>query len=154
MGLLNKFFGLAVVAVATLTINPVFISDANAAVQIDRARWDAERNRLTVRGTGDNNQTVTVTNADTGVLVGSDQVNDEQWRVRVTNPDSVPCRVRAEQSNGDSAERDVSNAPADCDEGGGTPPLDIGLDQPQTDFKIMMNYELGMHCTGLSLIHI
>ncbi len=154
MGLLNKFFGLSVVAVATLTINPIFISDAYAAVQIDRARWDSDRNRLTVRGTGDGNQTVTVTNADTGALVGSDQVDGGDWRVRVTNPASVPCRVRATQSNGDTDVRDVSSAPADCDDGGGAPPPGGGADLPiQTDFKIMMNYELGMHCTGFEFAY-
>ena len=33
------------------------------------------------------------------------------------------------------------------------PPPDIGLDKPQTDFKIMMNYELGMHCTGFEFAY-
>jgi hypothetical protein len=33
------------------------------------------------------------------------------------------------------------------------PPPDIGLDNPQTDFKIMMNYELGMHCTGFEFAY-
>ncbi len=33
------------------------------------------------------------------------------------------------------------------------PPPDIGLDHPQTDFKIMMNYELGMHCTGFEFAY-
>jgi len=31
--------------------------------------------------------------------------------------------------------------------------IDIGLDNPQTDFKIMMNYELGMHCTGFEFAY-
>jgi hypothetical protein len=89
-----------------------------------------------------------------------------------------PCRVRAEQSNGEVDEKNVTDAPADCDDGGGTttttttttggstttttggstttttlPPIDIGLDIPQTDFKIMMNYELGMHCTGFEFAY-
>jgi cytochrome c5 len=33
------------------------------------------------------------------------------------------------------------------------PPLDIGLGNPQTDFKILMNYELGMHCTGFEFAY-
>jgi hypothetical protein len=33
------------------------------------------------------------------------------------------------------------------------PPPDINLDLPQTDFKIMMNYELGMHCTGFEFAY-
>jgi len=39
--------------------------------------------------------------------------------------------------------------------GGGDipPPPDIGLDIPQTDFKILMNYELGMHCTGFEFAY-
>ena len=33
------------------------------------------------------------------------------------------------------------------------PPIDIGLDKKQIDFKIMMNYELGMHCTGFEFAY-
>jgi len=33
------------------------------------------------------------------------------------------------------------------------PPPDISLDVPQTNFKIMMNYELGMHCTGFEFAY-
>ncbi len=89
---------------------------------IEAAKWDDERNRITVKGKGDDGRTVSVTNADTGLLLGSDDVDDEKWRVRKRNPSSVPCRIRAEQSNGESAEKNVKYAPADCDDGGGTPP--------------------------------
>jgi len=35
----------------------------------------------------------------------------------------------------------------------GTVPPDLGLGNPQTDFKILMNYELGMHCTGFEFAY-
>ncbi|MDH5514221.1 MAG: hypothetical protein OEY45_03580 [Gammaproteobacteria bacterium] len=119
---------------------------------ITRAYWDDSDSRLVVSGRGEDREDVTVTNAATQIVVGTDDVHDDRWRVRVENPAVVPCRVRAEQSNGDSAERDVDGAPADCDAGGGGGPGDPGLPK-QTDFKIMMNYELGMHCTGFEFAY-
>ncbi|MBT8118126.1 MAG: cadherin-like domain-containing protein, partial [Gammaproteobacteria bacterium] len=40
----------------------------------------------------------------------------------------------------------------DNDETDPLPPIDPGF-APQTDFKIMMNYELGMHCTGFEFAY-
>ena len=99
MGLLSKVFKIA--AIAAFLITPLFATSVQASsngsgFDIDRARWDD--NRLEVRGNGDRGQTVTVTNADTGAFVGDDRVDSGEWRVRVENPPSVPCRVRATQS--------------------------------------------------------
>jgi hypothetical protein len=158
MGLLDKFIKIA--ATAAFLIAPLFVTSVQAgsngtAFSIDRARWDGGDNRLEVRGNGDRRQTVTVTNADTGAFIGEDRVDSGEWRVRVNINDtsSVPCRVRATQSDGQFDESDVRNAPADCDDGGGVVPPPAGDFPNQTDFKIMMNYELGMHCTGFEFAY-
>jgi len=58
----------------------------------------------------------------------------------------VPCRIRAEQSNGESAEKFVEKAPADCDGGagdggGGDDPISVS-----GNFTILAANVLGMHC--------
>ena len=138
-------------------------ADGGYSLTIKEAKWDQEKNRLRVEGDASGTP-VTVTNAfDSAQVLGADnRLRDgHKWRVDAYGPSPVPCRVRAEQG-GQSVERDVEHAPADCAPtsggggggggGGGTPP-DIGLDNPQTDFKIMMNYELGMHCTGFEFAY-
>ncbi|MGB5776176.1 MAG: hypothetical protein WBP89_16100 [Sedimenticolaceae bacterium] len=94
---------------------------------IESAYWDAEKSRLTVSGKGRDNREVVVTNAGaSGALIGSDSVDDDKWRVRVYELASVPCSVRATQSNGATDERDIKYRPANCDDGsdGGNPPSD------------------------------
>ncbi len=102
----------------------VLSMDVNAddGFKIEKSKWDAEKNRLTVKGKGENGETVTVTNADTAMLIGSDEVDDDKWRVRENLSASIPCRIRAMQSDGQFAEKDVDDAPADCDDGSVTPP--------------------------------
>jgi len=141
----------------------------NAEFIIEKAKWDADKNRIEVKGRGSDGQTVTVTNAaNIDIVIGEDVVDDDKWRVRDKNPASIPCRVRAEQSDGQSDEMDVRNAPADCDDGGGvTPPPPTGGDvsinstsqngvpgapvseQPFTglsDYVLFSINDLGMHC--------
>ena len=82
---------------------------------IERAVWDSERSRLTVRGNGPDGRRVTVQNAfNTSQVLGSDEIDDEQWRVRTSRPSPVPCRIRAVASNGETLERNVSRAPSNC----------------------------------------
>jgi len=124
---------------------------AVATVTISNAKWNAHSNRLRVTGVADNTAPVTVTNDnDPEQLIGvDDSIRHGNWKVVATGPSPIPCSVRAEQ-DGMSVVREVDKAPADCDP---LPPPDIGLDNPQTDFKILMNYELGMHCTGFEFAY-
>ncbi len=149
---LNKFTAVvAVLAVTSAIPTSVYASDD---FKIEEARWDREDNLLQVKGKGDARRTVTLSNADTGEILATRYLRDNDWRIRVYNPENIPCRVRAEQSNGESDERDVRDVPSNCDDGGGTPPSGGGGDfADQTDFKIMMNYELGMHCTGFEFAY-
>jgi hypothetical protein len=105
--------------------------------KIKRASWSSEKSRLLVRGEGQDDRDVTLTNAGSGAVIGSDEVDDEKWRVVKRNPSSIPCRVRAAQSDGQTAERDVSGAPADCDAGGpvNNPPVCV-IDAPGGDMTV------------------
>lgn len=96
---------------------------------ITSAEWRSDDGgRLAVEGHGRDGRTVTVRNAGNGEVLGTDQVNDNQWRERTRRPAQVPCRVRAEQSGSGSSpiERDVRNRPANCGPvAGATPSLSI-----------------------------
>ena len=84
---------------------------------IDSASWSNWRNRVTVKGHGTSRLIVTVVNAyNPSQKLGTDDVSSRRsnWGVRASNPNPVPCRVRATQSDGQAVERDVSNAPSDC----------------------------------------
>ncbi len=165
----------------TFTVTALFIvalaSSCNVSAgddgfKIEEAKWDDEKNRLTVKGKGDNGKTVTVSNVDTTAFVGDDEVDDDKWRVREYNLTTIPCRVRAEQSDGLTAEKDVEDAPANCDDGGGgvTPPPppptggDVSINSTsqngpllsspvpelplagQPGYSIFAINDLGMHC--------
>jgi len=83
-------------------------------LDIDSARWRADRGQLKVSGSGWNRQTVTVVNAyDTTQVLGTKEVRKMSWVVYARDPNPVPCRVRAE-ANGHAFELDVQNAPATC----------------------------------------
>ena len=93
--------------------SPSWASDDD--FEIDRARLDD--GRLEVRGDKPRDATVTVVNAfDPSQVIGSDDDDDDDWRVRVSESrlSPVPCRVRAISSDGQTVERYVSRAPADC----------------------------------------
>ena len=105
--------------------------DAGANLTISSASWSRSRNRLEVSGSGTPNATVKLVNADArSQNLGSGQASRRSgaWSITVSSPRPVPCRVRATQTGGQTAERDVSNAPDNCAPkapGGGTnvPPV-------------------------------
>ncbi len=152
--MVNHFLTKIIVIVAALAATSAASTSvlASDGFSIEEARWNREYNRLEVKGRGDEGRTVTLSNADTGEILETKYLRDNEWRIRVYSPENIPCRVRAEQSNGESDEKDVRDAPSSCDDGGGTPPGGGGF-ADQTDFKIMMNYELGMHCTGFEFAY-
>ncbi|MCU7935374.1 MAG: hypothetical protein KZQ99_10905 [Candidatus Thiodiazotropha sp. (ex Dulcina madagascariensis)] len=101
--------------------------DRDKELKIEKATWNAKKKRLTIEGKGKEDERVTVTNAWSGASIGRDNVDDDdEWKVSKKRPSLVPCRVRAE-SDGESDERDVKNAP-DC--GGVTPPPPPPVDPP------------------------
>jgi len=147
--------------------------DTPNAFSIDRAVWNSSRNRLIVRGSGTSKSNIKIVNAySESQVLASRMVNrDGSWRVAVSNPNPVPCRVKAIQSDGKTAERNVSNAPADCSPKGNTnppPPPSGGTSinstsqnasaasspvsmQPfiNTNYRVLAANDLGMHCADL-----
>jgi len=111
--------------------------------RIGEAEWKDSDHRLVVKGTGRDGLNVVVSNAADGATIGSDRVDDHEWRIRREGITAVPCRVRAEQSDGQVSERNVSNAPADCDVDGGGGPVVSG------DVTVVAANDLGMHCADL-----
>ena len=111
------------------------------SLTIDSATWDDRRNRLTVTGTGENRETVTVVNAfDTTQELGTDRVGrDGEWRVRASRPNPVPCAVTASAASG-AETRDVLNAPPDCAPapGGNNAPV-ANADNYSTDEDTVLN---------------
>lgn len=85
-----------------------------AALTIGSASWDGRR--LTVSGTGDRNETVTVVNAyQTSQVLGTGRVNGGgRWSVRANNPSPVPCTVQATAPGDGPVLLDVANAPGTC----------------------------------------
>ena len=109
--LLKQAFSKALFIVPILIISPLCISSYVYAdgdgddFKIEGAKWSNEKNRLEVKGKGQDNRTVTVMNAETASILGTDNVDDDEWRVRNYSPSSIPCRVRATQSGGGSDEK-------------------------------------------------
>ncbi|MCU7864076.1 MAG: PKD domain-containing protein [Candidatus Thiodiazotropha sp. (ex Lucinoma borealis)] len=97
----------------------------SSGFDIDRAKWDARKDRLEVRGDGGKDQEITVMNAATGEVLGTVSSDDDDWRFRLTISDDaqVPCRVSAvRSSDGKEDDKSVRGAPRNCDDGsGGTP---------------------------------
>jgi hypothetical protein len=80
-----------------------------------RAKWERERSELRLEGKGAEGKIVMVKAASTSTILGTATVDSEgKWRFRLYDPSPVPCRVMAE-CDGQTLERDVEDAPADCD---------------------------------------
>ncbi|HFD81371.1 MAG TPA: hypothetical protein ENK05_13410 [Gammaproteobacteria bacterium] len=139
-----------------------FADDHHHGLRIDSAKYEQEKDRFKVKGTADKRAEVSLYDADSDVLLATVSADKEgKWKYEERHPSAIPCRVRA-RSGDNSDEKAVEHAddfPGGCglDDGGtpppgGNPPPDAGLGK-QTDFKILMNYELGMHCTGFEFAY-
>ncbi len=131
--------------VALIPMNAI----ADSKFKIKEAKWDAEKSRLKVKGEGKNELTVTLSNAASAAVLGSQTVADKKWKFKIYNLSTVPCRIRVEQSDGKYAEEDVKDAPADCDDMV-TPPPPPPPPPPPTGmngkFRVLAANDLGMHC--------
>ena len=101
-----------------VVIFPPIVSAQNCAgeFRIKLAQWSADQNRLWIDGCGTGGtHTVKVVNADNHEqVVGSVAVYRGGWTLRVNEPSSIPCRVYAEQSDGQNEEVAVEQAPQNC----------------------------------------
>ena len=107
-------------------------------VQINIATWNARRSLLNVQGKNWEQGTVVVlSDSETGAVLDSVTPDRKgKWKFTISDPSSVPCRVRAESGEA-IAEQDVKNAPSTCS---AQPP------PPQTSTKVFAFNDLGMHC--------
>ena len=89
------------VALFTGVLVAVLAGSAFAATfSITSARWDGEDRKLSVRGSGTNGATITVTNTQTGAVLGRPRVDsDWWWHLTIEKPATVPCRVQAAQGS-------------------------------------------------------
>ena len=125
---------------------------------IKEAKWDAEKSKIKIKGKGKNGKRVSVYNAASNDLIGTDKVDNKKWKVKEKDLAIVPCAVKAVQEDGKSDIMNVRNAPSDCDlgggggtppgGGGGTPPGGGGGTPPGNsgNFTILAANDLGMHC--------
>ena len=83
---------------------------------IDSASWDGRV--LTVRGSGENRDTVTLVNAnDPNQVLGTRDIGRRgSWRIRDWRPNPVPCAVAASAQGQEPVIREVQNAPGNCAE--------------------------------------
>ncbi|MCU7951432.1 MAG: PKD domain-containing protein [gamma proteobacterium symbiont of Bathyaustriella thionipta] len=106
-----------------LILTCLVISTASAGdreFNIRETKWDHEKERLEIKGVGVHGLTVVVTNTGSSIPLGTVTVKDEEWKVRIYNPASVPCNVTATQSDGRTHEKSVKKAPKNCTHGGDT----------------------------------
>ncbi len=88
-----------------------------ADFELKKAEWDEDRAVLKVEGTASSETQVTVANAASSAILGRAAAgSDGRWRLEVTDPRPVPCRVRATAGE-KSQEKAVEHAPASCDAG-------------------------------------
>lgn len=139
--------GLLIFLLSMITTASVARShEHDSSFTISEAVWEAGDAKLKIKGKGKDGREVSVYNASTDIIIGTDEVNDKEWRVRAEDLAVVPCTVKAVQEGGETAIRDVKDAPADCDNGnvGGNPPG--GGNPPSGNFTILAANDLGMHC--------
>ena len=97
---------------------------ASDDIDIDRASWSSDRDRLTVRGdNAPDNSTVTIRygeKEDNGAVIGTTQADsDGDWTFRAPGLNPVPCDVTAVDVDGEDDDREVSSAPNNCSNDGG-----------------------------------
>ncbi len=116
---------------------------------INNAYWKDEYSYVSVSGDVQRRGTISLYNANTGKLLGQTNANrDGEWKMslRIISENDVPCRIRAQYSD-QSDERNVYNAPDECDhQGGGNPPPPPNVNG---DFTVLAANDLGMHCADL-----
>ncbi len=101
--------------------------------KIEEAKWEQEKSRLKVKGKGERGKTVNLFSAAAqDVRIGTAIVDRDEWKINITNPREIPCRVRVQQSDGRVAEKAVKKAPPNCDGSPGGNPPPVEEDPPVT----------------------
>lgn len=109
-------FGVQIVPVANAPQACVGLQNAALGIlQVTTSEWESNRQRLVVRGNGAlPQQIVSVMDAATGQLIGTDQANSlGVWSVNARNLFTIPCAINV-TSNGQYAQAPVVGAPQQC----------------------------------------
>lgn len=117
--------------IVLLFCSTLSLSALAAPLSISSASWSSRYNRLTASGTAGKNAAVALSYAPSGKPLLTVNANSRgNWSATITQPATVPCRIRA-TSAGASVERNVSNAPSNCDRSAAnaTPLANAGSDQ-------------------------
>ena len=132
---LKKLFTCARTVTAALATTLILTGNVYAAdeIDIDRANWSNDRNRLTVRGDkAPDRTTVTIRYGekdDNGAVIGTTQSDgDGDWSFRISGNDldPIPCEVTAQADGADDDDKEVRRAPDNCsNDGGGVPPVNV-----------------------------
>ncbi len=123
-------------------------------LRIKESKWESGDAKLVAKGFGSQGETIQIINPVTQELFASLTVKEKEWELEKKGLPIAPCQIQAQQSDGQTVEKSVNNTPSDCDqEGSGHQDEedDEGSNdgaKPKNAFNILMNYELGMHCTG------
>ncbi len=115
--LVSLMLALAASAVAART--PSQHLGRHAPLSITRAEWESDDSLLEVAGQAPARSQVVIARAADGTTLATTVAGgDNKWHVAVSAPVPLPCRVRAQiAGTSEAVERDVSNAPSNCDQG-------------------------------------
>jgi hypothetical protein len=118
---------LSLAAGALVIPGTVLAGDDGDRLIVKEVKWEAGDSKLKAAGKGNKRQTVSLVNAfNPSQVLGQEQIDDEEWKISSRQPSPVPCRVQVIQSDGQTDERDVENAPADCaPKDGSQPPVNV-----------------------------
>jgi len=133
---------------------------ADDGIRLTEAKWESG-SILVVKGENAGRRAnVTIKNPSSGAELQTFQASDEgKFEKNIPGLNPAPCRVRAETASRGSDERSVESAPSNCDvvssSGGDSSSSGSSSSggNPKNTFNIMMNYELGMHCTGFEFAY-
>lgn len=126
-----------------LSSGPLLAGDG---FKIKEAKWDQEKQRLTVKGKGKKERTVTLMYASNHEVIATQTIDDDEWKFKERGLSPVPCRVRVVQSDGRSAEKKVKHAPDDCDLAGDPNPPPPPPAGGNGNYTVLAANDLGMHC--------
>ena len=136
-------------------------SSRSSSFSIEEAKWDRENKRLTIKGKGDSRQDVSAFSVFSDTFLGKDDIDDDEWKIRVKDLEIVPCQVVALQDDGKSDQKEVKDAPRDCegsavadndhdddhhDDDGDTGGGDTGGTGNNGLYTVLAANDLGMHC--------
>ncbi len=95
---------------------------SDSQLRLTEVKWESGDRELVVKGKEAGRRArVTISNAVSGAYIDDFRANKEgKFEKKLDGVSPVPCRIKAE-ANGATAEKDVRDAPANCD-GGVTPP--------------------------------